>query len=163
VRRPYTQLQTLLDAAQPKGRRYYWKSEYLPRIEPALCTKVVEHAARIPSPHGAIVLFQIGGALNLLDETHSAVGNRQARYVLNVAGAWEHAQDDGANVDWVRTAWNDMKSFSTGGTYLNFLTQDDGAERTAAALGTSLPRLAHVKSKWDPTNFFRSNRNFRPA
>jgi FAD/FMN-containing dehydrogenase len=163
VRRPYAQLQTLLDASQPKGRRYYWKSEYLPRVEPALCAKVVEHAARIQSPHGAIVLFQIGGALNLLDENHSAVGNRQARYVLNIAGAWEHADDDGANIEWARTAWSDMKSFSTGGTYLNFLTQDDGAERTAAALGASLPRLRHVKAKWDPANFFRTNRNVRPA
>jgi hypothetical protein len=163
VRRPYAQLQTLLDAAQPKGRRYYWKSEYLPRIEPALCAKVVEHAARIQSPHAAIILFQIGGALNDLDEEHSAVGNRQARYVLNIAGAWEHAQDDVTNVEWARTAWNDMKSFSTGGTYLNFLTQDDGIERTTAALGAALPRLAHVKTNWDPTNFFRTNRNIRPA
>jgi FAD/FMN-containing dehydrogenase len=163
VRRPYAQLQTLLDATQPKGRRYYWKSEYLPRIEPALCAKVLEHSARIPSPHAAIVLFQIGGALNLLDEQHSAVGNRQARYVLNIAGAWEHAQDDDTNVEWVRTAWNDMKSFSTGGTYLNFLTQDDGVERTAAALGAALPRLARLKAKWDPANVFRTNRNIKPA
>ena len=27
VRRPYVQVQSLLDATQPKGRRYYWKSE----------------------------------------------------------------------------------------------------------------------------------------
>jgi FAD/FMN-containing dehydrogenase len=47
VRRPFTQMQALLDATQPKGRRYYWKSEYLPRVEPALCEKVIEHAARI--------------------------------------------------------------------------------------------------------------------
>ena len=49
VRRPYLQLQSMLDATQPKGRRYYWKSEYLPRIEPALCGKVMDHAARIRS------------------------------------------------------------------------------------------------------------------
>ena len=28
-KRPYVSQQTLLDATQPKGRRYYWKSEYL--------------------------------------------------------------------------------------------------------------------------------------
>ena len=61
VRRPYAQLQTLLDATSPKGRRYYWKSEYLPRIEPALCDKVIEHAAAIRSPHSAVILFQIEG------------------------------------------------------------------------------------------------------
>ena len=31
TRRPYTQMQSLLDATQPKGRRYYWKSHYLRR------------------------------------------------------------------------------------------------------------------------------------
>ena len=50
IRRTYVQMQSLLDATQPKGRRYYWKSEYLPRIEPALSDQVLEHAARIRSP-----------------------------------------------------------------------------------------------------------------
>jgi hypothetical protein len=32
TRRPYTQIQSLPDATQPKGRRYYWKSHYLAQI-----------------------------------------------------------------------------------------------------------------------------------
>jgi len=163
VRRPYAQMQSLLDATQPKGRRYYWKSEYLSHIEPELCTKVIAHAARIASPHSAVILFQIGGALNRLDSGRSAVGNRDARYVLNVAGSWEHAGDDESNVAWAREAWRDMKSFSTGGTYINFLTEDDGPERTAAALGKGLTRLTEVKGKWDSQNVFRTNRNIAPA
>ena len=163
VRRPYVQMQALLDATQPKGRRYYWKSEYLPRIEPALCEKVIEHAAKIRSRHSAVILFQIGGALNDIDEAHSPVANRDARYVLNITSAWEEADADQANIDWAREAWNDMKRFSTGGNYINFLTEDEGAERIEAALGKGLQRLAQVKAKWDPTNFFRINRNIKPA
>jgi len=163
VRRPYAQMQSLLDGTQPKGRRYYWKSEYLPRIEPALCAKVIEHAGRIRSPHSAVILFQLGGALNQLREEHSPVGNRDARYVLNVAGSWERANEDAANIEWARDAWNDMKSFSTGGTYINFLTEDEDPERIEAALGKGLQRLAEIKSKWDPQNVFRTNRNIRPA
>lgn len=163
VRRPYAQMQALLDATQPKGRRYYWKSEYLAAIEPALCEKVVAHAERIQSPHSAVILFQIGGALNQLAEEHSPVGNRDARYVLNVAGAWEKADEDNANIEWARAAWNDMKSFSTGGNYINFLTEDEGPERIQAALGKGLQRLAEVKAKWDPQNMFRTNRNIKPA
>ena len=162
MRRPYTQMQSLLDATQPKGRRYYWKSEYLSRIEPALCEKVIEHAARIRSPHSAVILFQLGGALNRFEDEYSPVGNRDARYVLNVAGSWEQAGEDTANVEWARQAWNDMKSFSTGGTYINFLTEDEGPERTEAALGKGLQRLAEVKAKWDPQNMFRTNRNIKP-
>lgn len=163
VRRPYVQMQCLLDATQPKGRRYYWKSEYLSRIEPALCEKVIEHAARIPSPHSAVVLFQIEGALNRLEGEHSPVGNRGARYVLNLAGSWDTMGEDRANIAWAREAWNDMKSFSTGGTYVNFLTEDEGPERTEAALGPGLQRLAEVKARWDPQNVFRTNRNIQPV
>ncbi len=162
VRRPYAQMQSLLDATQPKGRRYYWKSEYLPRIEPALCVKAIEHAARIRSPYSAVILFQVGGALNQLKEEHSPVGNRDARYVLNIAGSWEREDEDRANSEWAREAWNDMKRFSTGGTYINFLTEDEGPERVRAALGRGLVRLADVKAKWDPGNAFRTNRNIQP-
>jgi len=163
VRRPYAQLQSLLDATQPKGRRYYWKSEYLPRIDRALREKVLVHAARVRSPHSAVILFQVGGALNRLEEAHSPVGNRDARYVLNVAGSWEQPGEDEANITWAREAWDDMKLFSTGGTYVNFLTEDATPDRVKTALGKSLQRLAEVKKKWDPDNTFRTNHNIKPV
>ncbi len=162
VRRPYAQMQKLLDATQPRGRRYYWKSEYLPGIVPALCDRVIEHAGRIRSPHSAVILFQLGGALNALDNDHSAVGNRDARYVFNVGGAWESPDDDAANIAWAREAWHDLKAFSTGGTYINFLTEDEGPERVEAALGPALRRLTEIKRRWDPDNRFRVNRNIAP-
>jgi len=163
MRRPYVQMQSLLDATQPKGRRYYWKSEYLPGIEPALCERVIEHAARIRSPHSAVILFQMEGALNQLGQDHSPAGNRDARFLLNITGAWERPDDDASNIDWVRQAWNDMRQFSTGGTYINFLTEDDGADRTEAALGGAVQRLAEIKARWDPHNVFRTNRNIVPV
>ena len=162
VRRPYVQMQSLLDATQPKGRRYYWKSEYLPAIEPELLQQVIKHAGRIRSPYSAVILFQMDGALNRLDQEHSAVGNRDARYLLNIAGAWEQPEDDAVNIRWARDAWNDMKPFSTGGTYINFLTEDDGFERTEAALGGAIQRLSQIKERWDPENIFRTNRNIKP-
>lgn len=162
VRRPYSQMQSLLDATQPKGRRYYWKSEYLAKVEPDLCKRFIEHASRIPSPHSAAIIFQIGGALNHFPEEHSPVGNRKARYVLNLTSAWDSAADDPGNIEWARTAWEELKSFSTGGTYINFLNQDEGTERNDAAYGVNLKRLSEVKAKWDPKNMFRTNRNIKP-
>jgi FAD/FMN-containing dehydrogenase len=158
-KRSYVSQQTLLDATQPKGRRYYWKSEYLRGFEPGLFTRAVAHAARIVSPHSAILIFPIDGALNQLPEDHSPVGNRDAAAVLNVASAWDRAEDDDANIEWARSTWRDMRQFSTGGTYVNFLTEDDSGERTRAAYRTNYGRLAEIKSKWDPANFFRTNKN----
>jgi FAD/FMN-containing dehydrogenase len=161
-RRPYVSQQSLIDATQPKGRRYYWKSEYLPRLEPELLAQVIEHARRIVSPHSAIVLFALDGALNRLPAGHSPVGNRDAASVLNITASWEKAGEDAANIEWARGAWRDMRRFSTGGTYVNFLTEEEGDERIRAAYGTSHARLAALKSTWDPDNLFRTNKNIAP-
>ena len=163
IRRPYTQLQSILDATQPNGRRYYWKSEYLSEIGPALCEKVIEHGAKIISPHSAVILFQLDGALNQRQEDHSPVGNRDARFVFNIAGAWDQEADDSENIEWARNAWRGMKEFSTGGTYVNFLTEDEGSDRMEAALGSGMEKLAQIKATWDPENVFRTNRNIKPA
>lgn len=161
-RRPYVSQQSLLDATQPNGRRYYWKSEYLPKLEPEMLSKVFEHAGRIISPHSAIFLFPIDGALNQIAENHSPVGNRDAALVLNITSSWEKAEDDPANIGWARAAWQDMRSFSTGGTYINFLTEEEGDNRIQAAYGANLERLVEVKTKWDPENLFRINKNIAP-
>ena len=161
-RRPYISQQSLLDATQPKGRRYYWKSEYLPRLEPDLCATAIKHAEAIVSPHSAIILFPLEGALNRLPEDHSAVGNRNTAWVLNITASWEKAEDDKANVEWARIAWRDLRGFSTGGTYVNFLTEEEGDERVHAAYGNNYNRLSEVKSKWDPGNLFCMNKNILP-
>lgn len=161
-RRSYVSQQSLLDATQPKGRRYYWKSEYLRGFEPALLARAAEHARRIVSPHSAILIFPIDGATNGLPETHSAVGNRDAAAVINIASAWDDARDDDANIEWARAAWRDTREFSTGGTYVNFLTEEEGSDRIRAAYRGNYGRLAEIKAKWDPDNIFRTNKNIAP-
>ena len=63
----------------------------------------------------------------------------------------------------MRNAWGRLRPFSTGATYINFQTADEDDARTDAAYGANLQRLAAVKSKYDPQNLFRVNRNIRPA
>jgi FAD/FMN-containing dehydrogenase len=161
-RRPYVSQQSLLDATQPKGRRYYWKSEYLPDLRPDLLAKTISHAKAIPSPHSAILLFPLDGALNRLTEDHSAVGNRDAAWVINIASSWERAEDDNKNIEWARVAWEDMRGFSTGGTYINFLTEEEGDNRIRAAYRKNYERLVDIKTKWDPANLFQMNKNITP-
>lgn len=161
-RRPYVSQQSLLDATQPKGRRYYWKSEYLPNLEPQMIETAIEAAGRIASPHSAILIFPLEGALNRLADDHSAVGNRDAAYVINIAASWENAEDDTANIEWARAAWRDVRRFSTGGTYINFLTEEEGSDRIKAAYGKNHARLVELKTAWDPENLFRVNKNISP-
>jgi FAD/FMN-containing dehydrogenase len=160
MRRPYTQMQSLLDATQPKGRRYYWKSHYLAGIDDRMVELAGEHASRIRSPHSAILLFQIQGALNERPAGYSPAGNRNAAYVLNIAGSWESAADDAVNVAWARDCFEATRSCSTGGTYVNFLTEEEGRERIAAAYSPAdLQKLATLKRKLDPDQLFRHTKS----
>jgi len=161
-RRTYVSQQSFLDATQPKGRRYYWKSEYLPRLEPEMLAKLTEHAGGIMSPHSVILLFQLDGELNCLADDHSSVGNRNASSVFNIAASWERPEDDRSNIDWARATWRDLRRFSTGGTYINFLTEEEGDERIHSAYGNNYERLVETKSKWDPANLFCINKNIAP-
>ena len=47
--------------------------------------------------------------------------------------------------------------------YANHLDADDGPSRMRAAYGGNYERLALIKKKYDPTNFFRVNHNVVPA
>ncbi len=161
-RRTYVSVQSLLDATQPKGRRYYWKSEYLPRLDRELMAGAIAHAAAVRSPHSAVLLFPIDGALNRLPDEHSPAGNRDAAVVLNITASWERPEDDAANIEWARAAWRDLRGFSTGGTYVNFLTEDEGDERIRAAYGSHYARLIEIKARWDPDNLLRTNKNIAP-
>ena len=134
----------------------------LPGITPDVLAKVQQHAARVVSPHSAILLFPIDGPLNALPGDHSAVGNRDARAVFNIQGSWERAEDDAANIEWARSTWRDIRPFSTGGTYVNFLTEEEGDERIRAAYGRNYARLVDVKTEWDPDNVFSTNKNVAP-
>ena len=96
VRRPYAQLQTLFDAANPKGRRYYWKSEYLASAsKPGLCEKAIEHSCRDRSPIPPSSCFSSKAPSTRLNAEHSPAGNRDAHcYVFNLAASWEKAEEE---------------------------------------------------------------------
>ena len=64
---------------------------------------------------------------------------------------------------WIRDGWAQVRPFSTGGTYINFQTADEGDDRIRATYGANFERLVEIKRKYDPDNLFRANRNIRPG
>ena len=161
--RDYVQLQSMLDATQPKGMHFYWKSEFLSELTDELAATYHAQFEGLEAPANQIVLFQIGGALNEHPEDDGAMGNREARWacVIQAMSAPDSPAGD-ANRAWVRRAWEALKPFSTGGNYVNFQTDDEPTERTAESYRGNLERLKSVKATYDPDNLFRVNRNIRP-
>ena len=159
----YAAQQSMLDATQPRGMHFYWKSEFVPHLSDELLAVYHEQFADLKAPANQIVLFHIAGALNEHPEDDGAMGNREAAYACVTQAMWAPDSPAGeANRAWVRKAWRAMKPFSTGGNYVNFQTADEADDRTQESYRTNYARLAAVKATYDPTNLFRVNRNIGP-
>jgi FAD/FMN-containing dehydrogenase len=161
---PYTQVQSYLDATEPKGMHYYWRTEYMAELGDELLAAWRDAAADCPIAEAQMGILHLGGALNERPEDDGAVGNRDARYVLGVLGMWEPGEPGAAAFpSWVRGAWERIRPFSTGATYINFQAADEGTERVRAAYGANFDRLVEVKTAYDADNLFRANRNVQPS
>ncbi|MEX0799626.1 MAG: FAD-binding oxidoreductase [Dehalococcoidia bacterium] len=162
--KPFTVHQSALDGTQPPGRYYYWKSDYLPGVTDAAQETILERTKEFPSPESALIVFQLGGEAARMDDDTSAAAHRDAPYVLNVASSCIDRGKIDACRDWARGSWSAMRPHSTGGAYVNFLTEDEGDDRTLEAYGAEKhARLVALKNKYDPANLFRVNRNIRPS
>jgi FAD binding domain/Berberine and berberine like len=157
--KPYTEVQALLDGTEPKGEHYYWKTEYLAELSDGLLETVRELAADCPIPLAQIGVLHPGGALNEHDPDDGAVGNRDARYVVGLLGAWapDEPQAD-AYRDWIRAGWERVRPFGTGGNYVNFQTADEGEDRIRASYGANYDRVMAVKRAYDRDDVFRWTR-----
>ena len=160
---PYVQVQSYLDATEPKGNHYYWKTEYLAELSDDLLSITRDLFAECPIPEAQLGFLHLGGALNEHDKDDGTVGNRDVRFAVGVNGMWEPGEpNEDAFRRWIRDAWEQIRPFSTGGNYINFQTADEDVGRVQATYGVNFDRLVQVKKKYDPDNVFRSNRNIRP-
>jgi FAD/FMN-containing dehydrogenase len=62
---------------------------------------------------------------------------------------------------WAKDIWSDLHPHSAGGAYLNF-KMDEGESIVKAGYGENYTRLAQIKAKYDPNNFFHINQNIKP-
>jgi FAD/FMN-containing dehydrogenase len=157
---PYLQQQSYFDASEPMGHNYYWRTHLASGLDDDLLAACREVGAELPVAQAQVSIAHIGGALNERSWDDGAVGNRDARFVNAVAAHWRPIDPRADEfVSWARRSGDRLRRFSTGGTYVNFQTDEDGAARLRATYGPNWQRLVEVKRKYDPDNVFRMNRN----
>ncbi len=159
---PYLQIQSAGDSLFPRGRRYYWKAQFMREISDGAIEALLDAYARAPNRSCLLVFQQVGGAIARVPASHSPYANRDAALDCFPIAIWDDPADDAANIGWARDLWNAVRPFSTGGVYANNLG-DEGDERVRDAYGVNYARLATIKKQYDPTNFFRLNQNIRPG
>jgi FAD/FMN-containing dehydrogenase len=158
----YSQLNSMLDAAYPKGALNYWKSSFLSQLSDTAIDVMIENFARCPTPMGQLLLEHFHGAPTRVGVTDTAFPHRAEGYNFLVLGEWMAQADTDRCVAWAKQTYAEMEPFFAAGRYVNYLGDDETGEPMAAAYGANYRRLREVKTRYDPTNFFHINQNIRP-
>jgi FAD/FMN-containing dehydrogenase len=159
---PYLELVQMLDAGVPDGRNYYDKGNSLPELTDEAIATIADYGATRSSPFSQVLIQHIHGAAARVEPTATAAhALRGEQYVVGMIAAWEQG-DKQEHIAWAQAFWEETKPFANQGMYVNFLNNDSD-ERVRAAYGPNYERLAAIKRKYDPQNFFRLNQNIKPS
>lgn len=159
---PFPMLQSLFDPLYPPGLQWYWRADFVKELSDAAIAKHLEQASKLPTGHSTTHIYPINGAAHRVGKNDTAFSYRDATWALVIVGV----DPDPANKDkitkWCKDYFDALHPYSAGGAYVNFM-MEEGQERVKAAFRDNYDRLAAIKKKYDPSNFFRVNQNIRPA
>lgn len=151
----------------PFGLRHYWKSAFVPDLSDAVVGEIVDMVERPrpdPGSNTGILLEPIHGQARRYGFDHAAFPQRAARWHVSALGIWENEAADEQEIAWVRETHRRVSSLGTTGTYSNYITHEEPADRARSTWPPDvLARLRAVKRRVDPENVFRSNLNIPPT
>ncbi len=157
----YVKLQSAADAATAVGRGYYARVAFHTRPDEKLGAAMIDVMTKVPVPGMSLGFSQQGGASGRVAQDATAFANRDAQYQVSLSTDWDDPQEGPAKMKGGREIWNRIKPLTDGGFYVNHAVEDDLAE-IPKNYGGNYARLAELKAKFDPTNFFHLNANIAP-
>jgi FAD/FMN-containing dehydrogenase len=159
---PFPALQSLFDPLLPPGLQWYWRADFVKEFGDAAIAKHLEHASKVPPGLSQVHIYPIDGAAHRVGKSDTAFSYRDANFALVIVGVDQNPANAGTITTWCKDYFDALHAYSAGGAYVNFM-MDEGQDRVKAAFRDNYDRLASVKKRYDPTNFFRVNQNIRPS
>ena len=159
---PFPVLQGMFDGLFPPGLQWYWKADFFKELNDQAIETHIEHGKQMPTWMSTMHLYPVNGAAHRVGKNETAWSYRDAVWSEVIVGV----DSDPANRDlitkWARSYYDAVHPFGAGGAYVNFM-MDEGDDRVRATYSGNYQRLAEIKAKYDPDNFFRVNQNIKPA
>jgi FAD/FMN-containing dehydrogenase len=159
---PFPTLQSLFDPLLPKGLQWYWKGDFVRELPDRAIDLHLEHIAKSPSDLSLMHLYPVDGAIHEVEPGATAWNCRDATWSMVIDGVDPDPAKAEALKEWARGYWEAVHPYNLGGAYVNFM-MEEGDERIRATYGDNFDRLASIKKKYDPQNFFRVNQNIKPG
>lgn len=159
---PFPALQSIFDPLYPPGLQWYWRADFLNDISDEAIAKHVEFGNKLPTTHSTAHFYPINGAAHRVGKNETAFSYRDADWALVIVGVDPDPANKNKITQWCKDYFDAVHPYSAGGAYVNFM-MEEGQERVKASFRDNYERLAEVKKKYDPANFFRVNQNIHPA
>lgn len=159
----YASQQALFAAAGAPGMRSYWRSNFMRELDDGVFDLMIEKAKDLPPPGSMFLIEPMGAAIGRVGVEETAFSHRNANFNVSVLAGWPDAADDPDYIDWTRATGDELRTFATGGAYVNYMADDESAEAVRGAYEANFRRLGEIKHRYDPDNFFSGNHNIAPA
>jgi hypothetical protein len=160
---PFSALNSMFDPFFPRGMQWYWKGDFVGSLSDEAIEVHIAEADKAPTPNCLMHLYPIDGAVRRVAKEATPWGARDAMFSMVIAGISPEPADADDLKRWGRSYWDAVHPFNMEGGYVNFMMGDETQEKLRASFGENYDRLAAVKAKYDPGNFFRVNQNIAPA
>lgn len=122
---------------------------------------VLARAALAGRGFGSILMGLSNGQAARIGMTDTAYPLRGTGLSSLLSATWERPEDRQRSERWVAEFGAELHPWARR-AYVNYLGPST-PERIRDVYGVNYPRLARIKTKYDPTNMFRSNQNILPA
>jgi FAD/FMN-containing dehydrogenase len=159
---PFPAVQTLFDPLLQPGLQWYWRADFVKEFSDDAIAKHLDEAMNIPPGLSQAHFYPINGAAHRVGRNDTAFSYRDANFAFVAAGIAQDPADKDAITGWCKHYFDAVHPYSAGGAYVNFM-MEEGQDRVKASFRDNYARLATIKKKYDPSNFFRVNQNIRPA
>ena len=155
---PFPVMQSLLAPSFPDGNHNYWKSTLQRELPDAAISAIVDHANKLNSPLSVSVFEYYGGAAGRVARDATAFPHRDLPWDILFLAQWTDPAQTNLHRDWARSGEEMLRPYSQNAHLLSALDVE-AEDVIKTAFGANLARLAAIKKKYDPTNFFRVNQN----
>jgi UDP-N-acetylenolpyruvoylglucosamine reductase len=159
---PWPALQSLFDPLVPPGLQWYWRADFFNRYDDKAIDLHIKYGAQLPTMLSQMHIYPMNGAVHEVGSQDTAWGYRDANFAQVIVAIDPDPKNNERMAGWAKDYWLALHPFSAGGAYVNMI-MDEGEERVKAAYRDNYERLAQLKAKYDPNNFFHVNQNIKPA
>ncbi|MFI5237170.1 MAG: FAD-binding oxidoreductase [Ignavibacteriales bacterium] len=159
---PYPFLQSMFDPLYISGLQWYWRADFVKKLSDEAIDAHIKYGNAMPTPLSTMHLYPIDGAAAKVGKSDTPWAYRDAVWAGVIVGVDPDPANKEKITKWTKDYFDATHPYSAGGAYVNFM-MDEGEERVQATYKHNYKRLARIKKKYDPTNFFKVNQNIKPS